>query len=80
MNTICRLVLLVNKYPLLKSVHLAINTKVVEGIEGRPASMVSANGFQYLVLADTTFENSRVIAFIISSVPEENMVRVILAR
>jgi hypothetical protein len=52
----------------------------MEGIEGRPASMVSANGFQYLVLADATVENSKVIAFIISSVPEENMARVILAR
>ncbi|KAG2748439.1 hypothetical protein P692DRAFT_20508645 [Suillus brevipes Sb2] len=80
MNTLCRLLLLVNKCPLLKSAHLAINTNVMEGIEGRPASMVSANGFQYLVLADATVENSRVIAFIISSVPEENMARVILAR
>lgn len=80
MNTICRFVLLVNKCPLLKSAHLAINTKVLEGIEGRPASMFSANGFQYLVFVDTTVENSRVIAFIISSVPEENMARVILVR
>ncbi|KAG2366925.1 hypothetical protein BDR07DRAFT_1394844 [Suillus spraguei] len=67
-TTLRGLIFLVNKCPLLRSAHLAINTNVLEGIEERPALMFGANNLQYLVLADTTVENPRAVAFIISLV------------
>lgn len=68
MITLRGLILLVNKCPLLRSTHLAININALEGIEERPASMVAANDLQYLALADTTVEHPRAVAFIISLV------------
>ncbi|KAG1741087.1 hypothetical protein EDB19DRAFT_1706216 [Suillus lakei] len=65
-TTLRGLILLVNKCPLLRSAHLAINTNVLEGIEERPTSMVGANDLQHLVLAGTPVENPRAVAFIVS--------------
>ncbi|KAG1781068.1 hypothetical protein EV702DRAFT_1193907 [Suillus placidus] len=67
---------------------LPINTNVSEGIEERPTLMVGANGLQYFVLTDTTVDNTRAVAFIVSLVfpkakkivPGGVMTRVILAR
>ncbi|KAG1731988.1 uncharacterized protein EDB91DRAFT_1206239 [Suillus paluster] len=64
--TLRGLILLVNKCPRLRSAHLAIDARVLEGIEERPASMVGANDLQHLVLAETTVEDPRAFALIVS--------------
>ncbi|KAG2070204.1 hypothetical protein BDR04DRAFT_1118543 [Suillus decipiens] len=66
MTTLRGLIFLVNKCPLLRSAHLAININVLEGIEEHPTLMVGVNNLQDLVLADTPVENPRAVAFIIS--------------
>ncbi|KAG1746722.1 uncharacterized protein EDB91DRAFT_1118506 [Suillus paluster] len=64
--TLRGLLLLVDKCPRLRSAHLAINACVLEGIEEPPVSMVGANDLQDLVLAETTVENPRAFALIVS--------------
>ncbi|KAG1741144.1 hypothetical protein EDB19DRAFT_1908172 [Suillus lakei] len=64
--TLRGLILLVNKCPLLRSAHLAINVNVLEGIEGCPAFMIGANELHDLVLAYTAVENPRAFALIVS--------------
>ncbi|KAG2042500.1 hypothetical protein BDR03DRAFT_996768 [Suillus americanus] len=64
--TLYGLILLVNKCPLLRSAHLAINANVLKGIDEYPASMVGENDLFNLVLADTTVQNPRAFALIVS--------------
>ncbi|KAG1746709.1 uncharacterized protein EDB91DRAFT_1118444 [Suillus paluster] len=64
--TLRGLLLLVDKCPRLRSAHLAINACVLEGIEEPPVSMVGANDLQDLVLVETTVENPRAFALIVS--------------
>lgn len=59
------LILLVNKTRLRKA-HLMIKGDGLELIEKCPTSMVGTNDFEHLMLADTTVENPRDFALIVS--------------
>ncbi|KAG0709190.1 hypothetical protein DFH29DRAFT_218740 [Suillus ampliporus] len=64
--TLRGLILLVNKCSHLRSARLAIDANALEGIEEFPASMTGANDLQCLVFADTTIEDPRAVALIVS--------------